>query len=71
MQHTDPRQNSGSSGAKNVSDALDNDTKANLPENVPGKMRFQKKRGHGSHASLFRRGPNINICYSRKKQTTL
>ena len=50
MQYTGPRQNSGSPGAKKVSDGLENDTKANFPENFPGKMRFQKKRGHGPHA---------------------
>ena len=35
------------SGPKRFSDVLDNGTKANFSESIPGKMRFQKKRRHG------------------------
>ena len=38
-----PRRDSGSTGAKKVLDALENDIKANFQENIPGKVRFQKK----------------------------
>ena len=36
-----------------VSDALDNDTKANFPQHVPGKIQFQKKRVHGPHTYIY------------------
>ena len=36
---------SGSVGAKKVLDVLENDTKANFPEKIPGKVRFQKVWG--------------------------
>ena len=38
-----PGGDSGSGMAKNVLDALENDTKANFQENIPDKVRFQKK----------------------------
>ena len=38
-----PGRDSGSAVAKNVLDALENDTKANFQENIPDKVRFQKK----------------------------
>ena len=37
-----PRRDSGSAWAKNVLDALENDTKVNFWENIPGKVQFQK-----------------------------
>ena len=42
-----PRRDSGSAGAKNVLDSLENDTKANFQENNPCKVRFRKSRGDG------------------------
>ena len=39
------RQDARSAGAKKVLDALENDTKANFQENIPGKVQFQKKWG--------------------------
>ena len=36
------RRDSGSAWAKNVLDALENDTKVNFWENIPGKVQFQK-----------------------------
>ena len=38
----DSRQDSGSAEAKKVLDALENDTKANIQNNNPGKVRFSK-----------------------------
>ena len=43
----DPRRDFGGAGAKNISDVLENDTKANFQENNPGKGRLQKKKGGG------------------------
>ena len=40
-----PRPDSGNDRSKKVLDALENDTKTNLQENIPGKVRFQKKWG--------------------------
>ena len=40
-----PRGDSGSAGAKKVLDALENETKANFQEKIPGKVQFQKKLG--------------------------
>ena len=37
-----PRRDSGSAWAKNVLDALENDTKVNFWENIPGKVQCQK-----------------------------
>ena len=37
------RQDSGSAGAENVSDGLENDTKTNFQRDILGKVRFQKK----------------------------
>ena len=42
-----PRRDSGSAGAKNVLDTLENDTKANFQENNPCKVRFTKRREGG------------------------
>ena len=39
----DHRRDFGGAGAKNISDVLENDTKANFQENNPGKGRLQKK----------------------------
>ena len=53
-----PRRDSVSGEAKNVLDALENYTKANFHDNIPGKIRFQKKSGAGGMSpvpSLFRR----------------
>ena len=44
-QEEGPRQDSGILVAKKVFDALENDTKVNFWENIPGKVRFQKKWG--------------------------
>ena len=49
-----PRPDSGNGGPKKVLDVLENDTKTNLQENIPGKVRFQKK--WGSSPPPHRRG---------------
>ena len=44
-----PRQDSGITGAKKVSDVFENDTVENSQESIPGKAQFQKSEGcrHG------------------------
>ena len=61
------RQDSGSYGAKNVLNALENDTKANFQERIPGKVRLQKKcvylcveRGRGQISPCFLGGLELS-----------
>ena len=50
-----PRRDSGNTGAKKCLDALENDTKPNLQENIPGKVPFQTKT-RGEHLSPLASG---------------
>ena len=59
-----PRRDSRSPEAKKVLNVLENDTKANFQENIPDKVRFQKKLwGHGPSAPLRQGGlePNHEV----------
>ena len=54
MRFQGPRPDSGITRAKTVLNGLENDTKVNFQENIPGKVRFHKNwRGHGPPGSPF------------------
>ena len=60
-----PRQDSGSTRVKKVLDALENDTKANFREIIPGKVRFQKTWG------IMLSGGLLTTYFFRMKSVTL
>ena len=57
-----PRRDSRIVGGKKVWNALENDPKVNFQGNIPGKVQFQKKRGHGPPGSPFT-GGLCNVFY--------
>ena len=57
-----PRRDSGSAGAKNVLDALENDTKLNFEENIPGKYDFRKGWGACPPWPPLSRGACYMVC---------